>query len=235
MDIELCVASFEEAELAQKYQLTRIELCSALEVGGLTPSFGMIEKCAQLKGIETHIMIRPRAGNFACSADEVQVMLADIKAAAKAGAHGVVFGSLTPDREPDLASLEALSETAKSFRLEATFHRAFDFVRDPSETLEQLIGIGFDRVLTSGQKDQAEDGAALISSLVKQSNGRIQVMAGSGIHAGNVSLFEQAGVDAVHFTAHKKQNANQDLSMGYNYIPDPDKIESILKELHRNG
>ncbi len=231
MDVELCAGSFDEALLAQQFRLKRIELCSALELGGLTPSSGLIRQCVQIPKVETHIMIRPRAGNFVYSEFELNIMMNDIKTAAEYGAHGVVFGVLTEDHEPDIPVLRSLSNEAKSSGLEITFHRAFDLTSDPLKAFDQLVELGFDRILTSGQRAKAADGIDLINHLIKLANGNIQIMAGSGVHADNVDLFKAAQVDGIHFTARKKVTHRGNPDMGDQYDPDPEKVHSILNRL----
>lgn len=232
MDIELCVGSFDEALLAQEFLLKRIELCSALEVGGLTPNAGLIKQCVQIHGPETHVMIRPRAGDFIYTEHEISIMLEDIRTASSLGAHGVVFGALTESNHLDKLSLKLLSEEARSLRLETTFHRAFDLTEDPLEAMEHLIDLRFDRILTSGQQAKAVDGIELIKELIDESQGRIQIMAGSGINAENAGAFADIKVDAIHFTARKKVPSETHFGMGDRYEPDQNKVQSILSGLH---
>ncbi len=230
MHLELVVESFEEAELAVRYAFHRVELCSALSVGGLTPSAGMIRQCAKYAQVEVHVLIRPRAGHFVYTADEVAVMMRDIREAAKQGARGVVIGALTADHHLDLVTCERMVIQAKNLGLETTCHRAFDFVKEPIDTLEQLISLGFDRLLTSGQKPTALEGIDTISALGRQSKGRIQIMAGSGVNEHNCMALRQTGIHALHFSAHKPTAASP-LNMGEVFVPDKDKIERILRNL----
>lgn len=235
MDIELCAGSFEEALLAQQFRLKRIELCSALELGGLTPSAGLIKQCIRIPEAETHVMIRPRAGSFVYSKEELNIIMNDIRTSSEAGAHGVVFGILTEDHEPDFNSLRLLSVEAKSLGLEITFHRAFDLTSDPLKALEQLVELQFDRILTSGQQAKAADGIGLIRELVVKAKGRMQIMAGSGIHADNVKLFDEAQVDAIHFTSRFQRTSHTRFEMGEQYVPDPEKVRSIVTKLKVPG
>lgn len=234
MDIELCVGSFEEALLAQQFKLKRIELCSSLELGGLTPSLGLIRQCAQIPDIETHVMIRPRAGDFVYSESEIGIMVSDIRAAAESGALGVVFGALTNENQLDLTSLSDLTKEARANGLEITFHRAFDLTSDPINAMKSLIELQFDRILTSGQKPNAVEGIDLIRKLSEHSKGLIQLMAGSGVNAENVKLLSRSGVDAIHFTARKIVPSINDMDMGDRYEPDPKKVVSILAKLQRS-
>ncbi len=226
MTLEVCVDSYETALLAAQYQAKRIELCSALSVGGLTPSLALVQQCISIKSIETHVMIRPREGDFYYNNNEIESMSKEIEFMAKIGVHGLVFGCLDMNNNIDVHHNELLIKIAKSKGLETTFHRAFDFVKNPLESLESLISMGFDRLLTSGQKKTAIDGKELIKSLVFQSKGRIQIMAGSGINKENALSLASLGIDALHFTSHKKQGEDS-LGMGYKSIPNEEKIKSI--------
>lgn len=225
MIFELCTDSFEGAKMAQKYGAKRIELCSALSVGGLTPSPSLTALCAAIGSIETHVMIRPREGDFVYSASEIEVMKNDIRLQAEAGAKGVVFGCLTAEKTIDIQQNIYLVEEARKYDLESTFHRAFDFVATPNEALESLINIGFHRVLTSGCKPTAIQGIELMKDLVQQAKGEIETMAGSGINVENAMHLAKTGVNALHFTSHIAMK-NQ-LGMGTNNHPDSAKIDSI--------
>lgn len=226
MTFELCTDSFEGAKMAQKYGAKRIELCSALSVGGLTPSPSLTTLCSSLKNVETHVMIRPREGNFICSNTDLEIMLKDISLHAKAGAKGVVFGCLTTDNQVGLQQNITLVEEARKFDLECTFHRAFDFVDSPKEALESLINIGFHRVLSSGGQPTAMEGVAQLRQMVNQANGHIEIMAGSGVNSSNALDLSNIGVDALHFTSHHSNTLSN--NMGTNNTPNPDKIKSIL-------
>jgi copper homeostasis protein len=157
-------------------------------------------------------------------------MLAEIENAKTAGAKGVVFGCLHPNRQLNVSATVRLTEKAKSLGLETTFHRAIDFVPNQAEVLEQLIGLGINRVLTSGGKPTAAEGLEGIEALVLAANGRIQIMAGSGVNAQIVPALKTAKVDAIHFTTRKK-TADEWPGMGANYDVDEAKILEILSTL----
>jgi copper homeostasis protein len=227
MTLELCIDSLEGARLAAKYGLKRIELCSALSVGGLTPSLGLTRKCAELDGAEVHVMLRIKEGHFHYSDEDISAMGSDLKSLKEAGAIGVVFGCLTSSSELDARANRFLVEEAKSLGLEVTFHRAFDFTPDPKASLEQLIDLGFDRLLTSGQKPKAIEGAAMIQELSQLARGRIQIMAGSGVNAENSKTLASTGVDALHFTAHSDFDNLGNFGMGARTIPDENKVAAI--------
>jgi len=230
MKIEFCIDSVEGAKAAKKFGANRVELCSALGVGGLTPSFGLIKHCAEV-GVEVHVMIRHVEGCFVYSKEDVSIMLHDIKMAKDAGAKGVVFGCLTADNKLDVQPNIDLIEAAKNLELEVTFHRAFDFVENTSETLTSLINLGVDRILTSGQHDKAINGIENIKELVKQANGEIEIMAGSGVNKSNALELSQTRIDALHFTIHKSSSEDEALGMGSRTAIDEEKINSILNSL----
>lgn len=230
MHLELTITAYEEAQLADKYAFTRVEVCSALELGGLTPSAGLIRQCVKYAEVEVHVLIRPRAGHFHYNSDEVAIMMRDIREAAKQGARGVVIGALHADFTLDVESIERMFVQATNLGLEVTMHRAFDFSKSPNVALDQLIKTGIHRLLTSGTKDRAIEGIDTIISLVKQSQNRIQIMAGSGVSAENCKQLKASGIHALHFSARKPLEGT-DLNMGTLYQPDEIKIQNILNEL----
>lgn len=182
---------------AERGGATRVELCSALIEGGVTPSAGLIETTRAAISIPMHVMIRPRAGDFFYDAHEFQAMQRDIVAARKLGAHGIVFGMLNVDGTVDLTRTRELAELARP--LPVTFHRAFDMTSDLFPALEDLCSIGIDRVLTSGGEQNAYLGHRTIAELVKKAQGRIAIMAGSGIKPENAHrLLEETGVREIH-------------------------------------
>lgn len=232
MDIEICIESVAEAQLAAKHGAKRVELCSALDVGGLTPSLGLISACSAVEEVEVHVLVRPRSGNFDYTQVELEVMEKDIRMARKYGAKGVVFGVLS-NGEVNVGANKKLRELAELIELEATFHRAFDVVNDPMLELTKIIDLGFDRILTSGQQPTAIEGMDLIADLVAASKGKIQIMAGSGVSAANAKQLAKAGVDAIHFSS-RKAGKEETLGMGTSYQPDSEKIEAVLRALNIN-
>ncbi len=229
MNFELCTDLLDGALAASKYNFKRIELCSALSIGGLTPSVGLIEQCVKQSSVEVHVMIRHKEGGFNYSADDIAIMKADIKAAAQAGAHGVVFGVLTDDNLVADVNMELVG-LALSLGLQATFHRAFDFVTEYNKAIEKLINMGFDRLLTSGLQPKVEQGLDVIRDLQKNFGTQIEIMAGSGVNAGNALKIASTGITNLHFTAHKPSGKTLALSMGSVTVVDEDKMQHIVSQ-----
>ena len=231
--IELCIETFAEAQLASEYKLDRVELCSALEVGGLTPGYGSIKQVSAIQDIETHVMIRPRPGDFVYSDQEIEIMIQDIQTAADLGASGVVLGVLNKANAPDLETLAQFVKQANDLDLEITFHRAFDLIDSPLDALRDLTKLGFDRILTSGQQPKAVEGLGLIQQLVQQADGSIEIMAGSGINADNVTEILESGVNAIHFTSQLPTGNVGTWKFGTYHAPDPLNLTSILEKAEK--
>lgn len=200
MKIEICVDSVEGAIAAEQGGADRVELCANLIEGGTTPSAGCIQVTrAQIK-IGLQVIIRPRGQDFLYRDLELAVMREDILTAKRLGADGVVIGCLTADGDVDRARTRELIELARPMRV--TFHRAFDMCQDPQMALEQLITLGVERVLTSGQEATVVEGLDLIAALNRQAGDRIIVMPGGGITGRNVGKVVAAtGVREVHLSA----------------------------------
>lgn len=198
--LEACVDSVESAVAAEQGGASRIELCSDLLEGGLTPGPGMMRVAREAIEIPIMVMVRPRGGDFCYSDFEYRAMLHDIAAAKEAGANGVVLGILRPDGTVDAERTRAAMEVAGP--LEVTFHRAFDMTRDPFEALDVLVSLGVQRVLTSGQEASAAEGVDLIAELIRRASGRIVVMPGGGITSRNAGkIVATTGAREIHFYA----------------------------------
>ncbi|MGF0537682.1 copper homeostasis protein CutC [Agrobacterium sp. ES01] len=194
--LEVCVDNAEGLDAAIAGGAGRIELCSALALGGLTPSMGLMALAAKAP-VPVHALIRPRAGDFAFSISELAVMRTDIDAARTAGLAGVVIGASTRNGALDEGALTALVQTAEGMDL--TLHRAFDLTPDPFQAMELAISLGFKRILTSGCERTAIEGKKLLSELNGMSRGRISIMPGSGIRADNAAtLLKGLSVSEVH-------------------------------------
>ena len=228
MEFEVCIESLEAALLADKYGADRVELCSALHEGGLTPTTGLVRQVVENSNQVVFAMIRPEAGGFVYSKSAIELMKLDIAEMAMAGAKGVVFGVLTSENEIDMNTNRELVEISKEHDLKTVFHRAFDFTADPEKSLNILIELGFDRLLTSGCQPKAIQGVDRIKTLHQQAGGKIEIMAGSGVTAENVEHFIDTNIDAIHFTAGYFEQTVQ-LGMGARLICDENKVSSIMK------
>lgn len=197
MLIEACVDTLASAANAEAGGADRIELCANLADAGTTPSHGTLALALERLTIPVFPIIRPRGGGFVHDASDADVIVADLRHAVALGAPGAVIGALTADGDVDRAMIGRLRAIAPAMRL--TFHRAFDACRDPGPALEALIELGVDRLLTSGQAATAWEGRALIAALVRQSNGRIVIMAGGDVDEGNAAaLVRETGVQEIH-------------------------------------
>ena len=198
--LEACVDSVESALSAQAGGADRVELCDNLLEGGTTPSAGLIALCCRRLRIPVHVLIRPRGGDFVYSDLELDVMQRDVGVAKEHGAAGVVTGALLPDGSIDLQRMRALIAAARP--LAVTFHRAFDFTRDPDLALDHLIALGVDRLLTSGQATTAIDGTGILARLVRRAAGRIAIAVGGGVSEDNIlAVLEQTGAPEFHVRA----------------------------------
>jgi len=200
--LEIAANSVASALAAQAGGADRIELCSALEIGGLTPSHATIALARERVSIPIYVLIRPRAGDFVYSDLELEVMRYNIAACKALRCDGVVVGVLDDEGGVDVERCRTLITAAGN--LGVTFHRAFDLVRDQQRALEDLIALGCERVLTSGAQRSAQDGAATIRDLVAQARGRIAIMAGAGINARNLAAL-RATTGAREFHASAKR------------------------------
>lgn len=198
--LEVAANSVTSALAAEAGGADRVELCSALEVGGLTPSHATIAIARERLGIPLHALIRPRAGDFVFDDLECEVMQRDIETCNALGCAGVVIGVLTAAGDLDVPRCRGLMGAARG--MSVTFHRAFDFARDPERALEAIIALGCDRVLTSGQSANTLTGAPLIRKLIEQAQGRITIMPGGGIEAHNIAAIRDAtGASEFHASA----------------------------------
>ena len=204
--LEVCCGNIESVKAAKEAGADRIELCTALEVGGLTPSIGQIDKAVEIFGTGVFVLIRERPGDFVYSQPELDVMGKDIAAAIKAGVSGIVIGALSPFGDIDLEGLKYLIDKAEN--KEITFHRAFDEVKDPFKALEKIIASGCHRILTSGQREKADQALPFLKELNERANKRIIIMPGSGVSCENASkILEATGCNEIHASAKEFRNS----------------------------
>jgi copper homeostasis protein len=198
--VEAAVDSFGDALAAQQEGVQRIELCGPLHDGGTTPSAGLIQRCSERLLVSIYVLVRPRAGDFVFDDDEIEIMAKDIALAKELGADGVVIGALTPGGDVDADRLSKLIAVANPMRV--GFHRAFDHLRDPEESLELLVSLQMDHILTSGGAPTALAGADRIRRLVERAGDRIGITAGGSVTAANVrDVVATTGVATVHARA----------------------------------
>lgn len=198
--LEIAANSPASAVVAQDAGARRIELCASLGEGGLTPTYATIAVVRDRLRIPLYVLIRPRAGDFLYGDLELETMLGDIETCVRLGCDGVVIGALDADGNVELAQCRQL--IAAAGRLGVTFHRAFDMTREPQRALEDIVALGCERILTSGQCATAPEGAALIRTLVEQAARRIVVMPGAGVDADNIAaLRTQTGATEFHASA----------------------------------
>ncbi len=241
--LEVCVDSIESAINAQNAGADRIELCDNLLEGGTTPSFGMIASVRDNLSIGLNVIIRPRGGDFLYSDPEFDIMRRDIDMCGEAGVNGIVIGILRADGTIDTDRTAKLIELAKPMSI--TFHRAFDVCSDPFIGLEDIIGTGASRVLTSGHKKTVPEGAGLIKQLVKQADSRIIVMPGGGLDDSNIGdMARVTGATEFHLTGRKTVESGMifrrdGIPMGgiptipeySRKIADPERIKNIIRIL----
>ncbi|HNT92894.1 MAG: copper homeostasis protein CutC [Bacteroidales bacterium] len=227
--VEICVDSVESAIIAEAAGAGRLELCSALAEGGVTPSAGLIESVRRNTGIRIHVLIRPRGGDFLYSDNEFSVMRRDIDTAGELGADGIVTGILNNDGTVDVERTALLAEYASPMSL--TFHRAFDLCRDPGKGLEEVIATGAERLLTSGQAKNAIEGAPLIKALIKDAAGRLTIMPGGGIDEYNIALLAAStGAHEYHLSGRRQRESQMTFRRKGIYMGDPRlQTEYLLK------
>ncbi len=241
--LEVCAGNYASVQAAVRAGAHRVELCSALGEGGLTPSVGLLRAAMALPGAEKFVLIRPRGGDFLYTPEEQDIMVEDICFARKLGADGIVVGALREDGSVDEKAMRRYMTAAEG--LPVTFHRAFDVCCSPTEALETIIGLGCARLLTSGGAASAYKGVELIEKLVRQSAGRIVVMPGCGVTADNCAeILCQTGATEIHASATVMRGSRMvyrcnDVAMGAagsdEYAvkeSDEGKVREILSVLH---
>jgi copper homeostasis protein len=217
--LEVCADSVESVLAAQVGGADRVELCQNIVIGGTSPSESLFLEVKKQSDIRVHVLLRPRFGDFCYTEHEFNVLKREVKRFRELGADGVVIGMLKPDGTLDVEHLKELME--ETGNMSVTLHRAFDVCRDPLEALEQVVALGFDTILTSGQQDSCEKGVPLLKTLEEKSAGRIEIMAGAGISADVIpKIYAQTGITNYHMTGkmllesemrYRKENVNMGL------------------------
>lgn len=216
--LEVCAGDLRSVYAAREGGASRVELCSGLAEGGMTPSAGLVRAAVAAGEIAVNVLIRPRPGDFVYGEDEARVMIDDIAMAVDAGVHGVVIGALKPDGNIDLPLVRRLVEAARGKSV--TFHRAFDLCRDPFEAIGQLMDLGIERLLTSGQAPTALMGVELLTGLVEKAGDRLSVMPGGGVSVTNAAeILRESGAHEIHASAREPiasamRFRRDDVSMG---------------------
>lgn len=244
---EICANSVESCLAAQEGGADRVELCAGIPEGGTTPSYGEIKLARKLlTKTKLHVIIRPRGGDFLYTPLELERMEEDIRICRELGVDGVVFGCLTEEGEIDKEANRRLVELARP--MSVTFHRAFDRTADPMKALEDIISLGCNRILTSGQQPKAIDGISLLAKLEKKLKEYplppIQLLAGSGVNEENIrQIFDATGIHEYHFSARvnvvsKMKHYNHEVYMGAkgadesnSLVTSAEKVRNTIKQL----
>ena len=236
MLVEVCANSLQSALNAQEAGADRIELCSELAVGGVTPSFGLLKAVREKISIPVHVLIRPRSGDFSYSDAEFEIMKSDIACCLDMGFEGIVTGILYPDFSLDAVRTSELIKASQGCYF--TFHRAFDWVSDPLKTLGLLEDLGAQCILSSGQRISAHKGLELLEELHGKASS-LTIMPGGGIHPENASVFKSKGFKIVHLSGSKSvrtlsgtppvpMNSASFLKEDGVLITDPDRIRKVV-------
>ena len=225
MLLEICANSYQSAKNAQEAGADRIELCQELSVGGITPSYGLLKQVVENLDISVFVLIRPRGGDFVFSDTEYKIMKSNIQLCKDFGCQGIVSGVLNADKTIDFGRTKELVQLSRPLKF--TFHRAFDEVSNPKQAIEQLIDLGIERILTSGQETSAEKGLDLLKSLNAISKGRITILAGSGVNSENAIKFKEAGLSELHASASSKIETHDSIFSMPVTVSGSNKIEAI--------
>ena len=234
--VEICCGSYEDALAAHRGGAKRIELNSGLYLGGLTPSLGTLILTKKNTDLKVIAMVRPRGAGFCYSNADFEVMKTDAELLLKNGADGIAFGCLNEYGEIDEGQVREMVAIIKKYQGEAVFHRAFDCVRNPYQTIEKLIEIGIHRILTSGGKEKAMDGMELLCRLQDSYGEKIQLLAGSGMNAENArELMEKTGICQVHSSCRgwlpDPTTEGPEVSYAYAVYPHQNDYEAVDEKL----
>lgn len=240
MYVEVVCYTIEDVLRARKAGAHRAELCADPSAGGTTPNYGFIKQSVAFTDIDTMVMIRPRGGDFLYNSTEISQMEEDIRLAGQLGVRGVVFGVLDASGSFDHTAMTRLVQLAKDLKLEVTCHRAFDVTADPYQSLEFLIDVGADRLLTSGQQKTAVEGIPLLQELIQRAKGRISIMPGGGIRPEHAKEFLKLNVKELHTgckmqvpsamqTTASKVKMGSDDSQEFHMFVDVDAVRAIVE------
>ncbi len=221
MVIEICCSSISSVKNAINYGANRIELCQDLLNDGITPSERLLNSAIKISTKPINVLIRPRIGDFFYSSEEIKLIEYEIKQIKSLPINGIVIGILNRENDLPINVLKKLVQIIKP--LDLTFHRAFDIVNNPIKSMNKLIEIGFDRILTSGQSDTAEKGLKMLLELKEKANGKISIMPGGGINENNCHIFLKNGFNEIHLSAKKKKKENK-----IEPIADPEIIKKVV-------
>lgn len=222
--LEICCGSYEDALAAYHGGARRIELNSALHLGGLTPSLGALLLTKKNTDLKVITMVRPRGAGFHYSEADFETMKTDARLMMENGADGIAFGCLDEMGNIDVAQTREIIDIVKKYNGEAVFHRAFDCVKNPYESIEKLIDMGIDRILTSGLKAKAMAGMELIADLQKKYGDKIEILAGSGMNASNAKeMMDKTGIWQVHSSCKgwKEDTTTTGEEVSYSYAEEP--------------
>ena len=221
MVIEICCSSISSVKNAINYGANRIELCQDLRNDGITPSKRLLNSAIKISTKPINVLIRPRIGDFFYSSEEIKLIEYEIKQIKSLPINGIVIGILNRENDLPINVLKKLVQIIKP--LDLTFHRAFDIVNNPIKSMNTLIDIGFDRILTSGQSDTAEKGLKMLLELKEKANGKISIMPGGGINENNCHIFLNNGFNEIHLSAKKKKKEKK-----IEPIADPEIIKKVV-------
>mgnify|MGYP005996883651 CR=1 FL=1 len=238
MKLEICANSYQSAINAEKAGANRIELCSELAIGGITPSYGLLKKVTKELSIPIHVLIRPRSGDFTFSDAEFNIMRENILLCKELGVSGIVSGVLNTDNSIDVERIKELVALSKPMNF--TFHRAFDWVQNPLQEIKNLAEIDVVRILTSGQENSAAIGLQNLIAFQKTTS-KITIMPGGGINQNNIKLFQENGFTEVHLSASSQTKTIKKPTISMNSqkhfdetqlaVSDVEKIKNCIENL----
>ncbi len=240
--LETCAYSSHSVSIAAHADAHRVELCSGRLEGGTTPSLGLIQEALKFAGLGVYPIVRPRGGDFCYSTSEFNEMLRDVEMCRNIGVQGIVTGILFPDGSFDISRLQQLKDIAGP--MDFCIHRAIDMCNNPLQALEQLIDLGVKRVLSSGARNTAIEGINVLEQMIQCSNGRIEIMAGSGVNVNQIETLWKVGIRHFHASASSNfpslmQFRNPQITMGkegdqdeyQRTEADPQKVQSMMEKL----